>query len=536
MGRRSSAVLIAAGAAGAAYALGRLLKEKRDHNLAHAMVCLRERDYQEAAGHLAQIAFKSKRVLLLLSDCHEQIGNLADAIAYVDLCLKRLRESQTLLGRFRGLFQSLVGGADADEEPAGQAGSAAVPITMEGLIARRLRLHKACDMHRAAFKDAFLLGLLTNDGKYKSATSESLKACSLERARDYRIVGWASRINFDDFFETLFFLADVQDPAAVFIASSEYEKCYELVKDGDTELHRFLRGCFCYVNGSFHQALAIFRTQAQSHLYSRLMLLFVKCTVRLDLIAAPEHADAASYTRVRKNGAPKRADASGLALSEQSARLDEQERKALAEFSESSDPTVLFYASKIYEGLKMPERSLALLDKCIAARRTAPAVGYKIVLLLRTGALGNVEQLISDAVETFTDSLNLYCIAIEFYLHCSKIQRASELLAAIEHVYRGDPRICVFKYLISKALGRADISFLRAGVEADRRYFRVYMYLGNHLMGESEAKPLYLKALACSKSFEEAYTVFQVLTVVETEEELTREYPELLSAQANSGR
>ncbi|KAI5169863.1 hypothetical protein PAEPH01_1054 [Pancytospora epiphaga] len=548
-GKRNTALIITA-LAGAAYLASKVLKKKCDHHLAQAIVSMKDGDYSAAVEYLSQIPVKNNEVLLLLSDCHDKLHNVTDAVAYLNMCIRNIRGKETILGIIQDITLRLMSGGTAYNHG-----------DLKKLVEKRFAIYSENGMSMEAFKDAFLLSIMADDTKYKNISTEYLKVCTLERSRNYCITGWASNINFEDFFQTLFFLENVKDPSAVFLASGEYEKCYEYVSDGNTEFHRFLKGCFLYVNGDVAGAASIFI--GETYLYSKMMFIFIKVTARPNFKPLPVlegtvedkggmekgHKETAlSETNDKSNSSTEGNDGSSSKSTTENTtktkaknftknnkkyrelaikRLNKYELNIFEHLLDNEDLTVQLYVAKMFEGLKMVDMQLQSIDRCLTNRRTAPGMGQKIIIYIRQDRQQSAVKLITEAVTTFPDSINLHCIAIEYFLHIGDYQRGAELLQQIECFYRKDPRIFIFKYLLSKAGGNPDVGYLREGISIDPKYFKTYIYLGNHLMGDEESLQIYQDALACARTFDELFTVFQVLTVVETEQELTSEYPKL---------
>ena len=497
MGKAGGTVILALLVAGTAYTIRNCWgRRTRDgHRLPQAIVCMEKQDFHTALEHLRGIRNKSYEVCLKMYICHEGLGNITDAIIYINRC-----------------------------------------ISMEfspDLVEKRYLLNKRARMHRDAFKDIFMLNMIDKGQKYNEETSRCLKTYSMLKADSYQIVGWASKINFADFFDTLFFIKDLQDPTAVFIESEEYEKCFDLVRDGSSDLHRFLKGCFCYVNGDLDGAAEALRDE--EYMYSRVLHLFIKtgksklavrgdikdtkCTLDSINCAVPDD-ESKDTPLIEPNALPK---VKNNAL----AGLSNAERALVAQCSGSKDPTILFYLAKILGNLGMQERELRAINQCLKINETAAALSHKIVILITQNKGDESMSLINRALDAFPESINLHCIAIEYFLYSQHIQRSVALLLRIESHHSSDARISLFKYLLSKAAGAPDIGFLRAAIEADPRYYKPYIHLGNHLMGTEESMHLYRKALECARNFNELYTAFQLLIVVEAQDDLLRDYPGL---------
>lgn len=543
MGRKSSAVVFIAAAAGVAYTLSQFARKKRDPHLAQAIVYMEEEGYQAAIDHFVQVANKTPDVLRMLSTCHERVGNLVDALAYLNLCVRAdsLQARSTMFERLYGTVRRLVPGHSEDE--------ARPEIDINQLIEKRFHLHKKCGLLMEAFKDVFLLNLLEPDAKYNSTTSECLKICSMSKARAYHISGWASDINFSDFFDTLFFLKDVHDPAMVFIASSEFKKCFEYVRDSDTELHRFLTGCFLFVNGDVHVAIEAFGKE--TFIYSKMMFLFVKITARPAFVssAGDDQEERQLKSEQRKN-TDRKDDASAQPANSPSnpkthgpetrkrysdlfgtrdTDIKDAEKAMVLDLSGTEDITIQFYMAKIFGALKNTRLQLESINKCLSGRKTPPAMGYKVIMLIKMEKKEEAINLMNRALDIFPDDINLNCIAIEYFLHCNAVQRSLDLFLHIERIYPEDPRILIFKYLLGKTSGSSDVGVLRKAIGADPLYFKTYIHLGNHLMGDAESKDIYTSALKCARSFDELFTAFQLLIVVETQEALISEYPRLFN-------
>ncbi|ELA41261.1 uncharacterized protein VICG_01750 [Vittaforma corneae ATCC 50505] len=364
---------------------------------------------------------------------------------------------------------------------------------MDSLILKRFNLHSSLEMRREAFKDLFLLNLINKDGEHKENASEFLKKICGGLAKAHKIEGLASPVNYADFFETLFFLKDKQDPAIVFLNSAEYKKCFEFVKESDNELHKLILGCFYLVNGDFTASLRTFECLENQQTgndfvrYAKVLVSFIK-----------------------------------------SKRLTKKETENIKEsLAIETDPTVLYYISKIFESIDSRNLQFEALQKCVTVLPNSCAFCSLIVWHIRQKNHTEAYRLIKSSLKDYTDSMNLVCIALEYFLMERKIEEAVSLMDKAEKVFTNDPRIFLFKYMISEALGRADPHYLSQGIEIDPRYFKLYVYLGNTCPSGEESAAAYRKALDCARNYDEIFTAYQLLIVTETQNELFREFPDL---------
>lgn len=420
---------------------------------AQGFAAFNERKFEEALILLLQVKDPTFEVDVKIYECYEQLGNLASALIYLNRCVKAKRLNTLIMARFK--------------------------------------IHMSLEMSRAAFKDLFLLNLIHNDLHHKDSASEFLKQVSADLARTHKIEGFASRVNYADFFETLFFLKDIQDPAIVFLNSSEYEKCFEFVKESEEPLHRLLLACFYLVNGEFSPALKTlepFKTGDSALApYFRMLIYFIR-----------------------------------------SKKLTSKEVDALrAKAGTETDPTVLFYISKVFDSIDERTLQFEALQRCMNLFPHSCVSSALAVWYIRQGNQVEASRLIKLALKEYPDSMNLACIALEYFLLRKNLDEASALMERSEQAFPDDPRVFLFKYTISEALGRPEPKFLEHGISLDPNYFKLYIYLGNVCSTGEESMRAYKEALRCARSYDEIFTAYQLLVVTETQNELFREFPDL---------
>lgn len=447
--RREMIVLAVLATAAMGYIASRFIqkKTKSESLKALGMAYLKEKDYKAALQAFSKVGEEDREILLGMSECYENLGNLTSALIYLNKCIKMQREKDLILKRFE--------------------------------------IHKRLDMNREAFKDVFLLSIISKDGNYKDMATDFLKKLSSDLAKAHRTSGWASKINFADFFDTLFFLRDEQDPAVVFINSKEYEKCFEFIVDSDEKLHRFLLGCFYFVNGDYHSCFGIF--DKLNFKYSDILLTLMR-SKRLTV-----------------------------------AEIEELKKQVYVE----QDPTVLFYMAKVFEVLNEKACQGECLDKLLKIYPCACATNSKIVWLIKQGRHEEALGLIRASLKTYADDINLICIALEYFMMRKNLDECVAILQRAEKIYKDDPRIYLFKFMMSEAVNKPEPDFLRKGIELDPKYFKLYIYLGNTLSSGEESAKTFRKALECARTFDEVYTVYQLLIVVESQNDIFREYPDL---------
>ena len=136
-------------------------------------------------------------------------------------------------------------------------------------------------------------------------------------------------------------------------------------------------------------------------------------------------------------------------------------------------------------------------------------------------------SLIKNSLKEYPESINLICISLEYFLGLKEIEEALKVLEMAEQLFKTDPRLYLFKFLISEMLGKPEPSYLEKGIQMDRKYFKIYIYYGNVCQTGEKSEEAYRNALENARSFDEIYTAYQLLIVIEKQNELFKEYPEL---------
>lgn len=462
MGRRKDAFILGILASAAAcFLTSKLIKNKKQTSAlaAQGFASFKEQKFEEALTLLLQVENPDFETNIRIFECYERLGSLTNALIYLNRCIKLKR--------------------------------------LDSLILKRFSLHSSLEMNREAFKDLFLVNLLNKGGEHKENASEFLKKMCGSLAKAHKIEGFASPVNYSDFFETLFFLKDKQDPAIVFLNSAEYEKCFEFVKGGESELHRFILGCFYLVNGDFAASLRIFESLENQQTSSD----FARCAKIL-----------MSFIKSKK--------------------LTKKEISSIKEnLVAETDPTILYYISKIFESIDNRSLQFEALQKCVAVLPNSCALCSLIVWHIRQKNHTEAYKLIKSSLKDYSNSMNLVCIALEYFLMERKVEEAVNLMEKAEKVFANDPRIFLFKHMINEALGRGDAGYLQQGIDVDPKYFKLYVYLGNSCQSGEESAAAYKKALECARSYDEIFTAYQLLVVVETQNELFREFPDLFTQE-----
>lgn len=459
MAKKKDALVIGllAGAA-ACLVAWRLSRENKQPTTfaAQGFAAFTEGKFEEALVLLLQVKEADFNVNLKIYECYMQLGNLTSGLAALNKCIAMRRA--------------------------------------EELVLKRFKLHMALDMEQEAFKDLFLVNLMSNDNTHKDNASDFLKKLCAGLAKTHKIDGFASPINYGDFFETLLFLKGIQDPAVVFINSGEYSKCFDFLKENESSLHRLLLGCFYLINGDFTSALRCFEQViaggSDMFQYGEILRLFI-----------------------RSKKLTKRE------LDELKARIDNE-----------ADPTVLFYIARIFESVDERTLQYEALQKCIAASPNSSAFSSLIVWYIRQGNHTEAMRLIKLALKDFPECMNLVCITLEYYLMRKNLEEAVCLMERTEKMSSGDPRVFLFKYMISEAMGKPDLELLKRGISLDRKYFKQYIYLGNACASGEESVVAYREALKCARSYDEIFTAYQLLVVIETQNELFKEHPDLFAS------
>lgn len=435
--------------AGVCYLASRIIrkKERASQLFSEGIECFNQQKYQDALNCLLECGFQDFETLHRIYECHEKLGNLTGALIYLNKCISLRR--------------------------------------IESLISKRAEIFTKLEMNRDAFKDLFLLNLILKDNDSKENASDFLKKICNRLAKSHKSEEMASPVNYSDFFDTLFFLKDKQDPAIVFLNSGEYEKCYAYVQESEDELHRFILGCFYLVNGDFTAAMKILENSQSP--YSNILAQFIKS----------------------RKLSPK--------------ELEDLQKKMETE----EDTTVLYYMSKIFENVGNATVQYEILQKCIRLNPNSVVISSIIVWYIRQKNHSEAMSLIKASLKEYPESLNLLCIALEYYIIRKNLDEAIILLEKAEKIFGDDPRIFLFKFMVNEAMGRVDTEILKQGIRADPKYFKLYFYLGDKCTSGEESVEAYRKALECARTYDEVFNVYQLLIVVETQNELFKEFPDL---------
>lgn len=494
-------------------------KTKKSENLTYnkGIVAFKEKDYEAALTHFLAIQSPDHDTLYMISQCYINLGNPLNALKYIDKCIQMHKSkipNETLEGNIIESEQiendnekeiNIKSKLDMeDDESSKDQGDSSVHSqkstdhyktvpqsinnkSIEDLVQLKFKIHNSIGMEREAFKDLFLVNLLNNNSTNKEKANEFLKKICLNLSKVHKIEGMASPINFSDLFDTFLFLKDEQDPAIVFINSKEFEKCYHYVFESELPLHKFLLSCFYICNGDQQSALNILEKLDLN--YARILIKFIKA-------------------KKLKNDA-----------------IEDLKRQIKTE----TDSTCLLYISKIFESIGDTKHQFEALQACISIFPNAPAYSSLIVLYIKQKNHSKAISLLKTALKEFPDSINLVCIALEYFLLLKEIEEATKIMEMSEKLFPEDPRLYLFKYMISEVLGKPDVNYLKKGISIDPKYFKMYIYYGNVCSSGEESEKAYKTALACARSFDEIFAAYQLLVVVETQNELVKEFPELFS-------
>lgn len=486
MGKKTTTAALAIAVGAAAYFIRKYWRRRDGARMweMHADACILHENYTDALELLENIPNKTPSVYYKMACCHESLGNLTDALVFLNIC---------------------IGSGIGTDSPS------------LGCLERRYQIHRRAGLYREAFRDIFTLNMLDQEQKFSKEASECLKNYSARRASTHEVSGWASPVNFDEFFSGLAALIERLDgPVQAFLQSGEYRKCYEYVKGLSDPQSRFVAGCFEYVNG--HVSRAIEMLSADEYLYSRLLC----CLMR-----AERDSIGRRYSGERREGDGEETKADTGAADGTTGGSGAEAKELLAELSGSDDPTVLFCLARICGCLGSRNQELFFIDAAISRVRAVSFLRYKIVWLIKQGVYQEAEGLIGETVDEYPDDIHTVCIAVEYYLCNGGLDISEQLLSAVEAVSEGDPRVPVLRYMVSRAAGKADATHLRTAIATDPLYYKSYIYLGNQLMGSEESRQAYDRALENARSFDELYTAYQLKTVVDVQDELLRMYPSM---------
>lgn len=431
----------------------KLLKTKsKDKSIkAQGIVLHSETKYKEALEIFLMLEQKDFDVLSKISDCYYKLGSLTDSLIYLNKAIKMCMN--------------------------------------RNLLDRRYEIHKSLAMDFEAFKDLFLLNKVFNDQKYSETSSNLLKKIAADRTKAHKISGWASKINFSDFFHIASFLEGKEDPAVLFINSMEYEKCYDFIKESEIPFHKFLLGCFYFVNGEYKKAVSIFEN-LNDNLHSNIIL---------------------NLIRARK--------------------LSEKEKSFLRELIDSeNDPTILYYMCKIFDVLEDTESQNKCIQKLLNEHPSSTSTCLKIISLLRDERNNNIPEaadLISAGLKLYPADIGLTCIALEFYISVKSFADAKILLKRAKSVFQNDPRVKVLEYILDEAEGKENVELLKDAIGLDPKYFKPYAYYINTLSPGNEMCDVLIKALDAARSFDEIFTIYRFTIVLNAQMDLMDEYPEL---------
>jgi len=423
---------------------------KRSSLKAQGIVYYNEGDYKKAIEVLSNIKDPDYKIYLMLSDSNQKTGDFSNALIYLNKCIKMNRSTD--------------------------------------LILKRHEIHKILDLGYEAFKDLFVLSMIEKNGVYKESASSFLKKYSANKTKAHKITGWASDINFSDFFENLFFLCDQQDPSVVFINSKEYKKCYDFVSSSGEPLHQFLLGCFNFVNGNIGEGIRILE-KTQDFPYSRILLKYI----RVKRLTATEIEDLKKSIKTQE------------------------------------DPTILYFMSKIFEITNDVSCQDECLDGLLKIQPSPVGFNAKIIRLFKQGHHEEASKLINESLARYPDNINLICISLEYFMAAKEIENFRTILQKAEGAFKDDPRICLFQFMESELDGKPKPEFLRKAIELDDKYFKPYIYLGNSLSDGHECARIFRKALECARTHDEIFTAYQLLTVVEAQNDIFNEHPDLFS-------
>lgn len=472
MKKRTAAAIIVTGVAGAVCIMKALRKKRRDNSTlrAQAAIALQEEKHAEALLYLRQISHPTPADLLQMSEAHEASGHAFEALSIITHLLSQqpsIELSQT-----------------------------------------RLRIHSQLGLYKMALKDLILLNILDKSTNHSEELSDALKAVSSLEAHRHTTLLPPSDILYADFFSTLTSLATIEDPATVFIQSGEYRKCWDLVKEPESDLHRLIKGCMVYVHGNLKEAIAVL-ADVKNELGRALLFYF--------LVEKRRQKSATHFRCVKSKCFTFVPPLSAF-------RMDANEE---AKLSRSEDPSVHFYLAKAYEYLEMPEKQQKSLERSLELNSSFPATVYKIILSIKQR--NNVEalELIKAAEKVFPEQLNLHCIAIEFFVREGLHNEALEWLCNMERIDTSDPRTHLFKYIVGRAIGKPNPQHILSAIDSDPLYFKTYIYLANHLMDTDRSIEASKAALHHAHGFDEAFTAYQLVCFVETHEEVKRECPSL---------
>lgn len=530
-------------------------KQKNEYYYKQAIHNMNNKNYETSLYFFEKINKKTENILQNMAECYFLIKDYKKAIEAIDVCLSN-------------------------------------NLNVE-MLEKKYILKKKNRELASSFKDVFLLNLLTQ--KYREETTFLLKKISEKRAKGYKIRGWASKICFKEFFDTICFLDELDSPVAVFIKSEEYLKCYNYVKDRDGEVELFIKGCIKMINGDWAGAMDAF--MEKEYIYSKLMGYWLQTrrnaenmgvynkkiiknidqfkqgkTVPVELEKKQSKTEQAANKIVEDMKSSKEKKGSNvleedsledLVLEDGSINIEESfkekqenlfDRTVLEEFSENKNPTVLFYLAKIYENLNETELQMKYMKKSLDVKRTGYGVGYNLVCMIKQQEHKDIENAIEKAVEEFREDINIYCIAIEYFIIIKKVNKAKKILACLESMDLKDPRIFILKFLVAKLqedikseslkennivepfcgsqnLKEASLlcktEYLKKAIRIDPLYLKSYVFLGKEQIEMQEAVKILDDALICAKTFDELYIVYQLLTIAETHQELRKLYPNL---------
>jgi len=478
---------------------------------AHAYV--KEEKYEKALEYLLKIRRETPEIQFLMAKCYEKTGQAVDALVYITMAIEASLQKEYL--------------------------------------DMRLRIYRYLGMEENSFKDLFLITMLSDEKEYKKEATTKLQKMAMKLARENPIVGPASKVSYKEFFESLMFIKSVEAPSTVFITSGEYQRCYDLVKESENEHDTFLNSCFKLLHGDYKGAYG--GLEGQEYVYSRMMRLYLRVWMVSKGIAKSDSSS---------NGA-KRCKLRFADLDEAAARdldpeefdalmgnLDEGEGADLVFLMKNADQTIYFYLSKIFEignsALGAQEKKTlakghegvltknqeGMLSRAMAFEASPSVQKYKIILLIRQENISEASRLLSEGLRQFPGNVGFYSIAIEYHLHLKNIKKARELLGQLEQMGMDDVRVCILRYLVSKADGHPNAEHLKAGIKMDPLYYKTYIYLGNQMMGTSDSLHSYKMALSCARTIEEAYSAYQLILVIEAQMELSKEYPDLFAGSS----
>ncbi|ADM12212.1 putative mitochondrial translocase [Encephalitozoon intestinalis ATCC 50506] len=367
-------------------------------------------------------------------------------------------------------------------------------LNNEKALRLRYECHRALEMRRETLCDAFLCGLVTKDEKYRKLAQEILKLEAEAEARKMAGTREAcpSKISYENFFATFPDLFEsesfVNDELVRLIRGGKYDEAFEKAEKRDDSISRFVVAGIVHVRGKDMEAVSLLENEK--------MIFSISLREYLKTLHGDTPMDIEDF--VSKN---------------------------------SKSVSVLFYASKIHLNLKNHELYEKFIDMALECENHDFLYVDRIIYEVGHGRSERAQEFLNRALEAHPLSISILSIACEYYIR-NKDARLEMVMSTFEEHFQKDPRFLLLKGIAAQTKNEAELAekYFRLAIEADRRFFKPYVYLGGILLGrnDKDGRHVYEEALKCAVSYDELFLVYQALILIDVQEKIMKMYPDVL--------